>query len=68
MVTCAQLRILALGRLSYFAGFHKAAPAVFAAPFSESFPLIATHKALVVYEPWFGHPAHISIGDSSQDP
>jgi hypothetical protein len=25
-------------------------------------------KVLAVYEPWFGHPEHISVGYSSQDP
>jgi len=25
-------------------------------------------KTLAVYEPWFGHPAHINVGYSSQDP
>jgi hypothetical protein len=25
-------------------------------------------KMLAVYEPWFGHPQHISVGYSSQDP
>lgn len=25
-------------------------------------------KVLAVYEPWFGHPRHISVGYSSQDP
>jgi len=25
-------------------------------------------KALAVYEPWFGHPRHIDVGYSSQDP
>ena len=25
-------------------------------------------KLLAVYEPWFGHPQHISVGYSSQDP
>jgi hypothetical protein len=25
-------------------------------------------KVLAVYEPWFGHPSHISVGYSSQDP
>lgn len=25
-------------------------------------------KMLAVYEPWFGHPRHISVGYSSQDP
>ena len=26
------------------------------------------HAILAVYEPWFGHPNHISVGYSSQDP
>src|SRR5438128_1950495 len=25
-------------------------------------------KVLAVYEPWFGHPRHIDVGYSSQDP
>lgn len=25
-------------------------------------------RVLAVYEPWFGHPSHISVGYSSQDP
>src|SRR3984885_8322224 len=25
-------------------------------------------RLLAVYEPWFGHPRHISVGYSSQDP
>src|SRR5882724_9360884 len=25
-------------------------------------------KVLAVYEPWFGHPRHINVGYSSQDP
>src|ERR1700682_1970699 len=25
-------------------------------------------QVLAVYEPWFGHPSHISVGYSSQDP
>jgi len=28
----------------------------------------ASTKLLAVYEPWFGHPQHISVGYSSQDP
>jgi hypothetical protein len=32
-------------------------------PASQSSP-----KILAVYEPWFGHPRHISVGYSSQDP
>ena len=28
----------------------------------------AERKVLAVYEPWFGHPNHISVGYSSQDP
>lgn len=28
----------------------------------------AERKVLAVYEPWFGHPSHISVGYSSQDP
>jgi hypothetical protein len=28
----------------------------------------ASPKILAVYEPWFGHPRHISVGYSSQDP
>lgn len=53
MVSCAQLRILDLGRdlgprsgrPLLFRGLHKAAPAgIFLAPFSGSLPLIATHK------------------------
>jgi len=27
-----------------------------------------TTQILAVYEPWFGHPSHISVGYSSQDP
>src|SRR5882724_513811 len=30
--------------------------------------LQAERKVLAVYEPWFGHPSHISVGYSSQDP
>jgi len=37
--------------------FHEAAPAT-AGP----------TKTLAVYEPWFGHPQHINVGYSSQDP
>ena len=29
---------------------------------------IAPTKVLAVYEPWFGHPKHINVGYSSQDP
>src|SRR5579863_7799671 len=28
----------------------------------------AAPQILAVYEPWFGHPRHISVGYSSQDP
>lgn len=28
----------------------------------------ASPQVLAVYEPWFGHPRHISVGYSSQDP
>lgn len=28
----------------------------------------AERKVLAVYEPWFGHPSHISVGYSTQDP
>src|SRR5882672_10845555 len=28
----------------------------------------APTKTLAVYEPWFGHPQHINVGYSSQDP
>ena len=28
----------------------------------------ASPRVLAVYEPWFGHPKHISVGYSSQDP
>ncbi|MGA8491080.1 MAG: hypothetical protein WB711_11695 [Terriglobales bacterium] len=28
----------------------------------------ASPQILAVYEPWFGHPSHISVGYSSQDP
>ena len=28
----------------------------------------AAPRILAVYEPWFGHPSHISVGYSSQDP
>jgi len=33
-------------------------------------PLVTagTTKVLAVYEPWFGHPRHIDVGYSSQDP
>ena len=28
----------------------------------------AAPRILAVYEPWFGHPSHISVGYSSHDP
>jgi hypothetical protein len=28
----------------------------------------ASPRILAVYEPWFGHPRHIAVGYSSQDP
>jgi len=31
-------------------------------------PAKASPQVLAVYEPWFGHPRHISVGYSSQDP
>ncbi len=31
-------------------------------------PAAAPAKLLAVYEPWFGHPQHIDVGYSSQDP
>jgi hypothetical protein len=31
-------------------------------------PAKASPRILAVYEPWFGHPRHISVGYSSQDP
>ena len=35
----------------------------------QSLPLAQSQpKILAVYEPWFGHPKHISVGYSSQDP
>lgn len=39
-------------------------PAMFAG-FSKTGPVT---KILAVYEPWFGHPQHISVGYSSHDP
>ncbi len=39
-------------------------PAMFA-DFSKTGPVT---KTLAVYEPWFGHPQHISVGYSSHDP
>jgi hypothetical protein len=36
---------------------HQSVPATAASP-----------RILAVYEPWFGHPRHISVGYSSQDP
>ncbi len=33
-----------------------------------SSPVRAYPHLLAVYEPWFGHPQHISVGYSSQDP
>jgi hypothetical protein len=34
-----------------------------------SVPSLQTYpRLLAVYEPWFGHPRHISVGYSSQDP
>jgi len=38
--------------------------------FVDSVPPSAAHttKVLAVYEPWFGHPQHIDVGYSSQDP
>jgi hypothetical protein len=38
--------------------FHESAPKGGGAP----------TKVLAVYEPWFGHPRHINVGYSSQDP
>ena len=31
-------------------------------------PAASSTRMLAVYEPWFGHPRHISVGYSSQDP
>ncbi len=31
-------------------------------------PAVDPAKILAVYEPWFGHPQHINVGYSSQDP
>ena len=31
-------------------------------------PVESSPQVLAVYEPWFGHPRHISVGYSSQDP
>src|SRR5690348_1972273 len=36
--------------------------------FRNASPPEAERKVLAVYEPWFGHPSHISVGYSSQDP
>ena len=37
--------------------------------FRQDVPAIETSpRLLAVYEPWFGHPRHISVGYSSQDP
>jgi hypothetical protein len=37
--------------------------------FRDSAPLSrSSTKVLAVYEPWFGHPRHINVGYSSQDP
>lgn len=33
-----------------------------------SLPASEPAKILAVYEPWFGHPQHINVGYSSQDP
>src|SRR5580704_2449691 len=34
-----------------------------------SVPSLQTYpRLLAVYEPWFGHPQHIAVGYSSQDP
>jgi hypothetical protein len=35
---------------------------------SDAPPVKAYPRMLAVYEPWFGHPQHISVGYSSQDP
>jgi hypothetical protein len=36
----------------------------------QALPLVSdsSPKMLAVYEPWFGHPRHINVGYSSQDP
>jgi len=41
-------------------GLHQALP--------EDVPATEAGRLLAVYEPWFGHPQHISVGYSSQDP
>jgi hypothetical protein len=40
---------------------HQSAPPVLNTPSSST-------KVLALYEPWFGHPQHINVGYSSQDP
>ena len=60
-ITFAALGLLTIGGCAHTAmrqAFHASAPAATGAP----------TKVLAVYEPWFGHPRHINVGYSSQDP
>jgi hypothetical protein len=42
--------------------------AMHGSPGAANTPSVVPTKELAVYEPWFGHPEHINVGYSSQDP
>jgi len=61
LATVAVLTLLAFDGCTHtnlHGAFHESAPKNGGAP----------TKVLAVYEPWFGHPKHINVGYSSQDP
>ncbi|MGA9472921.1 MAG: hypothetical protein WBV36_10685, partial [Terriglobales bacterium] len=61
LATAAVLTLLAFDGCTHtnlHGAFHESAPKNGGAP----------TKVLAVYEPWFGHPKHINVGYSSQDP
>ena len=60
-ITFAALVLLTIGGCTHTGmrqAFHESIPSATGAP----------TRVLAVYEPWFGHPRHINVGYSSQDP
>jgi hypothetical protein len=67
MVSCVQFRMLAAMLLLLLP--QSCARRDLRASIGRSLPANSRPtKTLAVYEPWFGHPAHINVGYSSQDP
>ena len=61
----SSVRVAALALLFFQSCTHAGSRRMFAATASTA---PSSPKVLAVYEPWFGHPRHIDVGYSSQDP